>query len=170
MTRNNHRGFSLLEVLVALTIFSIGLIGLAGLLIVSVKTNHSAYLRSQASFLAQSMADRMRANSSAVWDGVYNTSGGAIASIPTCPCSYTDVAKRDRYIFKQQLSDQLPAGAATIACTRTAGGPTLTKQQILGHPPFDGLCTIVVTWSESSLSKTSAGSADTETLAWKFQP
>ena len=169
MTRHNHRGFSLLEVLVALTIFSLGLIGLAGLLIVSVKTNHSAYLRSQASFLAQGMADRMRANSSAVWDGVYNTST-SVTALPTCPCSYTDVAKRDRFIFKQQLTDQLPGGAGTIVCTRTAGGPTLSKQQILGHPPYDGLCAMTITWSEASLAKTSAGTADTESFVWKFQP
>jgi type IV pilus assembly protein PilV len=170
MTRKtSQRGFSLLEVLVALTIFSIGLIGLAGLLIVSVKTNHSAYLRSQASFLAQGMADRMRANSSAVWDGVYNTST-AVTALPTCPCSYTDVAKRDRYIFKQQLADQLPGGTGTIVCTRTVGGPLLTKQQILGHPPYDGLCSLSITWSESALVKSSAGTADSETFVWKFQP
>ncbi len=46
-----HRGFTLLEVLIALLVFSLGLLGMAGLLIVSVKTNHSAYLRTQASFL-----------------------------------------------------------------------------------------------------------------------
>ena len=62
-----HRGFTLLEVLIALLVFSLGLLGMAGLLIVSVKTNHSAYLRTQASFLAQSMADRMRSNMPHVW-------------------------------------------------------------------------------------------------------
>ncbi len=59
----------MLEVLIALLVFSLGLLGMAGLLIVSVKTNHSAYLRTQASFLAQSMADRMRANMPARLDG-----------------------------------------------------------------------------------------------------
>jgi type IV pilus assembly protein PilV len=163
----SNRGFSLLEVLVALTIFSIGLIGLAGLLIVSVKTNHSAYLRSQASFMAQGMADRMRSNTSAVWDGTYATT---VSSIPTCPCSYTDVAKRDVYIFTQQLKDQLPGGAGTITCTRTAGGPSLNSIQILGHPPYDGLCTLTITWSEAALAKSTAGTADSETFSWKFQP
>jgi len=53
------RGFTLLEVLIALLIFSLGMLGLAGLMVVSVKTNQSAYQRTQASFLAQSMADRI---------------------------------------------------------------------------------------------------------------
>ena len=47
-----RRGFTLLEVLIALLVFSLGLLGLAGLMVVSVKTNQSAYLRTQASFLA----------------------------------------------------------------------------------------------------------------------
>ena len=64
-------GFTLLEVLIALLIFSLGLMGLAGLLVVSVQTNHSAYLRTQASFLAQTMADRMRANILGVWNSNY---------------------------------------------------------------------------------------------------
>ena len=41
-------GFTLLEVLVAVLIFSLGLVGLAGLMVISVKTNQSAYLRTQA--------------------------------------------------------------------------------------------------------------------------
>ena len=61
----NTNGFTLLEVLIALLIFSLGLLGMAGLLVVSVQTNHSAFLRSQATFLSQSIADRMRANVSA---------------------------------------------------------------------------------------------------------
>ena len=46
------RGFTILEVLIALLVFSLGLLGMAGLLVISVKTNHSAYLRTQASFMA----------------------------------------------------------------------------------------------------------------------
>ncbi len=72
MRRN---GFTLLEVLIALLVFSFGLLGMAGLLAVSVQTNHSAYLRTQATFLAQGMADRMRANNLGLWNN-----GSATAS------------------------------------------------------------------------------------------
>ena len=48
------RGFTLLETMIALVIFSIGLLGLAGLQATSIKFNQSAYLRTQATFLAGS--------------------------------------------------------------------------------------------------------------------
>lgn len=56
------KGFTLVEVLVALLILSIGLLGLAGLQAGGLRSNHSAYLRSQAVMLAHDMADRMRSN------------------------------------------------------------------------------------------------------------
>ena len=55
-------GFTLLEVLVALVILSIGLLGLAGLQAASLRYNHSSYLRSQATLIAYDIVDRMRAN------------------------------------------------------------------------------------------------------------
>jgi type IV pilus assembly protein PilV len=65
-------GSTLLEVLVAVVILAFGLLGLAGLQATSVKSNHSAYLRSQASLLAYDMADRMRATRSAAEAGRYD--------------------------------------------------------------------------------------------------
>lgn len=57
---HKQTGSSLLEVLVAVVILAFGLLGLAGLQLNSVKSSHSAYLRSQATLLAYDMADRMR--------------------------------------------------------------------------------------------------------------
>ncbi len=65
-------GSTLLEVLVAVVILAFGLLGLAGLQTTSVKSNHSAYLRSQASLLAYDMADRMRTTRSAAEAGRYD--------------------------------------------------------------------------------------------------
>lgn len=59
---NHQRGATLIEVLIAIVVLSIGLLGLAGLQVTSVQSNHSAYQRSQASLLANDLADRMRAN------------------------------------------------------------------------------------------------------------
>ena len=52
----SSRGISLLEVLVALTIFSIGAIGLSGWMTLAARATHAGYLRTQASFLAGDMA------------------------------------------------------------------------------------------------------------------
>jgi len=55
-------GFSLIEVLVALFLLSVALLGVAGLHLVSLAHNHSAYLESIASQQLVSMAERLRAN------------------------------------------------------------------------------------------------------------
>ena len=47
---SGSQGFSLMEVLVALLVLAIGLLGLAALQARGVKFNHDAYLRSQATF------------------------------------------------------------------------------------------------------------------------
>lgn len=65
----NHRGFSLIEVLVALLVLSIGLLGLAALQTTSLQYNSESYFRTQATFLAYDIIDRMRANNTAVVDG-----------------------------------------------------------------------------------------------------
>ncbi|HET8943093.1 MAG TPA: type IV pilus modification protein PilV [Rudaea sp.] len=166
-------GFTLLEVLIALLVFSLGLIGVAALLVVSVRTNHSAYLRTQASFLAQSMADRMRANNLGVWKNNYKgtyTSATAGTTAATClkstSCSPAQIATRDTLIWSNQLASFLPDPSATIDCPTPAKVPNANVLTEL--PPFTGQCTIDVTWNESSLETGAA--AGTTTLSWVFQP
>lgn len=59
-------GFSLLEVLVTLIIFAVGLLGLAAMQGRSLQSNHSAYMRTQATNLAYEMLDTWRADRGAV--------------------------------------------------------------------------------------------------------
>ncbi|MEO8459859.1 MAG: type IV pilus modification protein PilV [Dokdonella sp.] len=175
-------GFSLLEVLIALLIFSLGMLGMAGLLIISVKTNQSAYLRTQASFLAQGMVDRMRANKAALATNAYN---GSYAPLTTytdpcasgAVCSTANVTARDKLIWRQQLGTLLPSATGTITCAGTLLG---TAAQT-GGTSYDGLCNMTIAWSESSLDRGSDGSGggsvvagtatpSTQTFAWVFQP
>lgn len=63
MGRGLHqRGVSLIEVLVAIFVLSLGVLAMAGLQLSSMRTSQGALLRSQAATLATDMADRMRAN------------------------------------------------------------------------------------------------------------
>ncbi len=56
------KGFTLLEVMISLVIFSIGLIGLAGLQAIGLQNNRSAYNRTVATHIAYDLADRIRNN------------------------------------------------------------------------------------------------------------
>ena len=163
--RTVPRGFTLLEVLIALLIFSLGMLGLAGLMVVSVKTNNSAYLRTQASFLAQSMADRMRANTSVInsYNGTYDTSS---AGPSTCSaCDPAQLVARDRAIWSRQLVDSLsPTATATIACN----GNVIPASS--GAGTYDGLCEFTIVWTEADLKQTNSAAPGTQTFAWVFQP
>src|SRR4030065_2717121 len=75
--RHSMRGFTLLEVLVAIVVMSIGLLGLAGLMASSLKNSHSAYQRTQATWLAYDALDRMRANRQVALAGGYHLALGA---------------------------------------------------------------------------------------------
>jgi type IV pilus assembly protein PilV len=106
-------GFSLLEVLVALLVLSIGLLGLAGLQAHTVSFNHSAYMRSQATSLAYDMSDRMRANRQAARDGEYDLAFADPA--PSCGVlGGNTVAERDIAAWGSALACELPAGNGRI--------------------------------------------------------
>src|SRR5215510_11075504 len=60
--RSLQRGLSMIEVLVAIVIISLGLLGMAGLQASGLRTSQSAFYRAQAAQFANDMAERMRAN------------------------------------------------------------------------------------------------------------
>lgn len=72
VTSQRQQGATLIEVLVALLVLSVGLLGLAGMQMTALKSNQSAYYRSQATVLAYDIIDRMRANRADALNGVYD--------------------------------------------------------------------------------------------------
>lgn len=59
---SRSQGFTLVEVMVAVIVLAIGLLGMATLMMNSLQSSESAYSRSQATLLAYDIIDRMRAN------------------------------------------------------------------------------------------------------------
>lgn len=86
-TACNSSGFTLLEVLVAVFIFSIGLLGLAQLQVLGLRMTSDSMLRTVAAIQANDIIDRMRANVTATSLGVtspYNNPSGAFTANPAC--------------------------------------------------------------------------------------
>lgn len=110
-----QRGATLIEVLIALLVLSIGLLGMAGLQSQSIKVNHSAYYRSQATFLAYDIAERMRANRDVA------LAGGYAVDFPASTTSNTqgsgDLATQDKAQWLNVLASRLPNGTGKIAHT-----------------------------------------------------
>lgn len=170
-------GVSLIEVLVAVLIFSVGLIGLAGLLIVSTRSNQEAFVRTQVTFLAGSMADRMRANPVGLWTNAYDGNYPAsLSSIPACDatnaCDPAKIAKRDKAIWTSQLQAFLPGlGTSTIKCDATGAGydPSTVVNM---RPPYGGRCTMIITWAERGFSGSDdkLDSGKLQSFTWVFEP
>lgn len=113
------RGFTLLEILIALVILSIGLLGVAALQGVGLRSSHGAYLTSQASLLAYDMADRIRANPQPENAYDFNTTSiDCSQPLPTSPPSLLITA--DLAEWACAVQGLLPNGSATIADSRDA--------------------------------------------------
>jgi len=117
-TRHRSRGFTLLEVLIALVILSIGLLGIAGLQSVGLRSSHGSYLTSQASLLAYDIADRIRANAG----GFSGKIAQGTTLVSSCPETVADtpLVEADLQAWGCSVEELLPSGAAQIE--RTANG------------------------------------------------
>lgn len=128
------QGFSLVEVLIALVIMSVGMLGIAGLYVHSMQAGRTSMFRHHAVTLAGDVADRIRANPTAV--GTYalgpldnNCVDGGI------DCTPDEMAENDIAVWQQVAADMLPAGQVLIVFT---AGVAPTYQ-------------ITVQWNEPSL-------------------
>jgi type IV pilus assembly protein PilV len=107
-------GFTLLEVLVTAVILSIGLLGVAGLQLSSLRANQSAFHLSVAAALAAEGADRLRGNLPGKEE--YKLINGA-GSDPNCiagGCDVAQLAQHDAFEWITSIEQQLPDGQGAI--------------------------------------------------------
>ena len=99
-------GFSLIEVLVALLILSVGLLGLAGLQSRGLRESNSALLRSQAVQYAEDILDRMRANRANALE--YNI------TLSDAVTGYDGIVETDLVEWRLGLATSLPGGNGEV--------------------------------------------------------
>ncbi len=109
----------------AALLLSLGLLGLASLQATSLRFASSVSQRSQATYLAYDIADRIRANRPATLDGAYD--GQAFPETPPA-CSAVELigttAERDLQAWTTHLACQLPRGVGAL--DRTGAIVTIT--------------------------------------------
>lgn len=101
-------GISLIEILVSIVIVCFGLLGVAGLLTTGIKSTQGSQFRTQASFMAYDMAERMRVNRQIALNGDYSTAVTASNTIAT----------NDKTDWLAAVGT-LPSGVGTVAMTNT---------------------------------------------------
>ena len=122
---NNHNGFTLIEVLIAMLVLGVGLLGLAGLQAKSLSNTQSAYNRSLATELAYDLADRMRANNNplglAIYSSMLPTAALAQANCVTVStyCPSDVMAENDLYQWNLALVTTLPSGQGIVCLDST---------------------------------------------------
>ena len=111
-----HDGFSLIEVLISMVILSIGLLGAMALQATSLKEAQVSNYRDNATLIAQSVLDAIRANRA-------NAVGYAITLAASAPTG-TSITATDLQNFKNSAAELLPSGNGSI--TVSAGTSTAT--------------------------------------------
>jgi type IV pilus assembly protein PilV len=171
--RSRARGFTLLEVMVALMITSIGLLGIAKIQALAYASTGSASLRSLVALQAAGLAATMHANRD-YWAGVsapvtltingpniLDATLGPLANTPqycwsgpNTPCAFQTLAAFDLHTYANALNGMLGNSA-----------PVTTIQCPAGNNPVS--CTINITWNEHAVSidKQSAAATTQTTFA-----
>ena len=96
-------GFSLIEIMVAAVILSIGILGVVSLQIIGLKGTHQSYMKQQAVSVVQSLTERMHSNKQGIIDGNYHNIDSSTfdcSVLPNCTgsssnCSVAEIATVD---------------------------------------------------------------------------
>lgn len=163
-----QKGLTLLEILIALVVLSVGLLGIAGMQATGLRNNHAAYTKTQATALAMDMADRIRANPKGAAKDADSYTGfdttGVIPEDPKCiddGCTPAQMAAFDKYQWSQPLISNdaplLPGGRGII----TRAGDLFTITLLWLEPSYKGV---------ERIDCIDKQPADTACLKMSFQP
>ena len=132
---SRQKGFTMIEILISMIIMAFGLLGVAAMQTMGMRLNHSAYLRTQATNLANDYPDILRinlaqeklnkfGNSTADSGNDFNSqtmelSGTEIEQISSCytatGCSSAQMAENDLYEWAMRVRSALPNGMVTTS-------------------------------------------------------
>jgi type IV pilus assembly protein PilV len=147
---SRHSGFSLIELLVALLVFSIGMLAVAGLQSVSKQANYESLQRTTAAQIAHGLLEDVRTNGDAL--DIYRTAptlGGGVMGAEPAPncrlgaeCNSAEKAAFDLWFWEQAIDGnmEMSGGAG-------AGGLMLPAMcidgPVVGGP---GIYRVTIVW------------------------
>lgn len=110
-----QRGIGMLEVLIAIVVLSIGLIGMASLQISGLRFNRDAFLRSQATVLIYDVIEQMRIDAvNAIDNGAYSASYSQAASDVSCNSNNMDASSATT-CWQVYMRDHVPGASLNVA-------------------------------------------------------
>lgn len=143
---NPESGISMIEVLIAILILSIGVLGLANMQFLGLRNSQNSYQRTQAAALAYEMGDIMRENRAQAQASGFILTG----TIPTAPsvdcktsgCDAAQWAKYNIFNWYSKVNATLPLATAQISCASSCAQGNV-------H-------TVTIAWDETRSGSTNA--------------
>jgi len=121
--KRTQSGATLIEVLIALLLFSIGMLSVGLMLSYAVQLPKLAAYRATATLLASGHIERMRANPAGSHEAELNYDGNftplALADCPYPSCNIDSLSAMDKASTQKKAREQLPAGGLQVSCDAT---------------------------------------------------
>jgi type IV pilus assembly protein PilV len=136
--KSDYSGFSLLEVLVAGTVFSLGLAGFAALLLASIISSTQARRQGIASMAAASLAEQIRLNPAALHRYLNPPENISRICAGNDQCTPEQQADYDYRLWQLELADSIPNARGLLCRDETP------KDGIEGDSHCDGTGPLVI--------------------------
>lgn len=173
ISRRPARGFTLVEVLVAIVILSFGMLGMVGMQAFALQSNREARLQSQATNLARELAEMMRGNNQV---GIQATAAAnpylLAVSTPLAPgtasvclgvgnsstgCTTTlDVARAEMTDWLARVDAELP-GARIAICFDSSPYDANGLPQWGCTAGTDAIAVVKIGWTRNSTDRSTTG-------------
>ena len=171
--RNRTRGFSLVEILVAIVVLSFGMLGMVGMQAYSLQSNRDARLQAQAASLARELAELVRSNRvTAVQTGAANPYLGtfstplAMATPAYCLSSSSAatgcttpaaVATAQMTEWLARVDDELPGARIAVCFDASPYDSNGMPQWSCNATGSDEIMVIKIGWTRSSTNRSQTG-------------
>ena len=144
LSRQRQKGFSLVEVLVSVVIMSVGILGIAGLQMLSLQQNRSSLFRADALLLGGDILDRMRANPLQDYAGIdFTDPPPAATDCVAQGCTVTQMENYDIALWKCSINDLDAGGLRHAACVNLGVTGSLPGGQgAIVNNDDDALCAV----------------------------
>lgn len=151
---HRQRGFTLIEVLIAVFVMTVGLLSLAALQTRQLTDSHSSKMRQIATAQAYALSDLMRTNRVSLGSGDFNSPGSTVtaACMTAAGCTDAQMAQTGFANWLDQLSRTLPGGTGTVCLDSTPNDGVPLAAQCDGLTT--GMYVIKVWWKDEKLTPT----------------
>lgn len=171
--RRKTRGVTMIEILIAIVVFSAGLLGLLSAASLSIRTNAEAYQFTQVTNIADYIISAMNRNTLGTLNRNYNNAAITAIDFAAAPsfvracqgavCTSAQLAQDDITQMRLLMGQYLPIGATgSILCQAQVAFPNIAPFTVT-RPPNTGDCVLTLQW-------TTDRNGTVEARTWSFQP